>query len=94
MSGNGPSMRDLTQMINSIMGHQVLSEQQLQQIMSGAKRAHDRGGMNAVLEYLMKVTQADVDMRELKEFAKDVKANPHKGMDILQGKKRLPRKKK
>lgn len=94
MSGNSPSMRDLAQMINSVMGHKVLTEQQLEQIMRGAKRAHDKGGMNAVLEYLMKVTQADVDMKELKQFANDVKSNPDLGMDMLQGKKRIPRKRK
>ncbi|SEN66150.1 hypothetical protein [Lihuaxuella thermophila] len=94
MSGTGPSMRDLAQMINSVMGHKVLTEQQLEQIMRGAKRAHDQGGMNAVLAYLMKVTQADVDLKELKQFANNVKSNPDLGKDILQGKKGIPRKRK
>ncbi|MBA4492815.1 hypothetical protein ACFO25_09005 [Paenactinomyces guangxiensis] len=94
MTGNGPSIKDLANMINNVMGYKVLTEQQMEQIMQGAKRANDRGGMGAVLDYLMKVTQADVDKSELKQFAEQVKANPRTGMDILQGKKRIQRRKK
>lgn len=91
-----PTMKDLTQMINNIMGHKVLSEQQLTKIMEGAQKALQRGGMPAVIQYLMKVTQADVDAEELTKFAENVKNNPQMGMDILQGKRsiRPPKKKK
>ncbi|MFC7441443.1 hypothetical protein [Laceyella putida] len=94
MSGNSLSMKDLTELINNVMGQQVLSEQQLTQIMRGAKKAHEQGGMAAVLEYLMKVTQADVDMEELKQFADSIRVNPNMGMDFLTGKKKIRRKKK
>ncbi|MBA4543660.1 MULTISPECIES: hypothetical protein [Thermoactinomyces] len=94
MAGNEITVKDLVQMINSVMGQRVLTEQQMEQILAGAKRAHDRGGMNAVLEYLMKVTRADVDFKELKQFADSIRADPSLGMDILQGKKKVPRKKK
>lgn len=90
---NGLSIKELAQMINAIMGRRVLTEDQLSKIMDGAKVAYDKGGMNAVLEYLMKVTQADVDMGVIKKFAENVQSNPAMGMDILQGKQRLPRKK-
>lgn len=92
----GPSMKDLAQMINNIMGHRVLSEQQLNKIMEGAKKVYEKGGMPAVIQYLMKVTQADVDAQELTQFAESVKSNPQLGMDILEGKKsiRPPKKKK
>jgi hypothetical protein len=50
--------------------------------------------MDAVLQYLMKVTQADVDFGELKRFANQVQKNPQKGLDILQGKSSLPRTKR
>jgi len=93
MSAQGPSIKDLANMINAVMGNRVLTEEQLERIMQGAKKAYDKGGMAAVLEYLMKVTQADVDFHELKQFADAVQSNPHLGMDILQGKKKLPRKK-
>lgn len=90
----GPSMKQLADMINSIMGQRVLSEQQMEQIMAGAKRANERGGMPAVLEYLMKVTRADVDMKDLKQFADQIRSDPQEGMDILKGKKGLPTKKR
>lgn len=88
MSNQGLSMKQLADMINGIMGRKVLSEHQLQQIMEGAKRANREGGMNAVLDYLLKVTQADVDKGDLKRFANQIQANPQLGMDILQGRKR------
>lgn len=91
MAGEGPSVKQLTDMINSMMGQRVLTEKQLNQILAGAKRANERGGMSAVLDYLMKVTQADVGKDELHDFAKDIKRNPELGMDFLQGKRKLPR---
>jgi hypothetical protein len=94
MSNQGMSMKELSQMINSIMGHNVLSEQQLQRIMQGAKKAHDRGGMVAVIDYLMRVTQADIDPQEVLNFAEQVKSNPNMGMDILTGKKNIHPKKR
>lgn len=92
----GPPMKNLAQMINNIMGHRVLSEQQLNRIMEGAKKVYEKGGMPAVIQYLMRVTQADVDAQELTQFAENVKNNPQLGMDILEGKKsiRPPKKKK
>lgn len=74
-------------MINSVLGQSVLTEQQLNQILQGAKKAHQQGGMNAVLDYLMKVTHADVGKQELKQFADSVQSNPKMGMDILQGRR-------
>ena len=43
--------------------------------------------MGAVLDYLMRVTQADVSKQELKQFADSIRSNPKVGMDILQGKR-------
>ncbi|OYD09018.1 hypothetical protein [Paludifilum halophilum] len=87
MAGKGLSTKEMTQLINNVLGQRVLSEQQLNQILSGATKANERGGMGAVLEYLMKVTQADVGKQELKDFADSVQRNPQMGMDMLQGKK-------
>lgn len=84
---NEPNLKQLTNMINAVMGQRVLSEEQLGQIMAGAKRAFDRGGMPLVVEYLMKVTQADVDKDEVTQFAETIQANPQLGRDILEGKK-------
>jgi hypothetical protein len=92
LADQGITIKELTQMINSIMGGRVLTEEQLERILHGARQAHDKGGMNAVLDYLMKVTQADVDFDQLKQFAKNVQTDPNLGMDILKGKKKIPRK--
>lgn len=87
MTNRGPSVKELTQMINSVLGQSVLTEQQMNHILQGAKKAHQQGGMGAVLDYLMKVTQADVGKQELKRFADSIRSNPQMGMDILQGKR-------
>lgn len=76
-------------MINTVMGQHVLSEEQLKQIMNGAKKAFDRGGMPSVVDYLMKVTQADVDKDEVNQFAETIRANPQLGKDILEGRKNI-----
>ncbi|GAA5344069.1 hypothetical protein PLACP1_02290 [Planifilum fimeticola] len=87
MTNKGPSVKELTQMINSVLGQSVLTEQQMNHILQGAKKAHQQGGMGAVLDYLMKVTQADVSKQELKQFADSIRSNPKVGMDILQGRR-------
>ncbi|WP_044642184.1 hypothetical protein [Risungbinella massiliensis] len=94
MSQQNGDLKSLTNMINSFLGTRVLSEQQLNVIMQGAKTAFDRGGMPAVIEYLMKVTQADVDKNELTRFAENVRKNPQIGKDILDGKRSLKGSKK
>ncbi|MXQ53757.1 hypothetical protein [Shimazuella alba] len=91
---NEPNLGQLTNMINTVMGQKVLSEQQLGQIMNGAKRAFDKGGMPMVVEYLMRVTQADVDVEEVTQFAETIRANPQLGRDILEGKKSINQGKK
>lgn len=91
MTGKGPSIKELTQMINSVMGQNVLTEKQLNHILQGAKKAGEREGMSGVLEYLMHVTQADVSKDELQQFADTVRSNPQVGMDMLKGRKRSPR---
>jgi hypothetical protein len=91
---NEPNLGQLTNMINAVMGQKVLNEEQLGQIMAGAKRAFDRGGMPLVVEYLMKVTQADVDKEEVTQFAETIRSNPQLGKDILEGRKSLKHGKK
>jgi hypothetical protein len=89
MAMSNQTMKQLTEMINTIMGQKVLTERQLAQIMQGAKHAKERGGMEAVLEYLIHVTQADVSKEELQQFADVVQQNPQMGMDILKGRKNI-----
>ena len=89
MSCKIPSIKDLTNMINGVMGHEVLTEEKLEQIIKGAKKANEEGGMSQVLDYLIKVTQADVSKDDLQEFAEKVKSDPSLGMDILLGKKKI-----
>ncbi|WP_140413536.1 hypothetical protein [Marininema halotolerans] len=91
--GKGPNHKEMTQLINTMMGQNVLTEKQLGQILEGARRANERGGMSSVLDYLMKVTQADVDKDELTEFADSVRTNPQVGMDLLNGKRGIPKNK-
>lgn len=92
MTGKGPSIKDLTHMINNVMGQNVLTERQLNHILQGAKKAGEQKGMSGVLDYLMHVTQADVSKEELQQFANTVRSNPQVGKEMLEGKKRhIPR---
>lgn len=90
MDKNNMTMKQLTQMINGVMGQNVLTEEHLKKIMDGAVKAKEHGGMGSVLEYLMKVTQADIDSQDLAKFANQVQANPQMGLDILKGQKKAP----
>lgn len=84
------NVEQLTQMINAVMGKEVLTAEKLRKILNGAVKAREHGGMDAVWEYLLKVTQADVDPQEIQQFANQVQSNPQLGMEILSGNKRAP----
>lgn len=94
MSQQNIDLKRLTDLINSFMGGKVLNEQQLNVILNGAKTAYSRGGMPAVIEYLIKVTKTDVDKNELTQFAENIRNNPQIGKEILEGKRKITARKK
>jgi len=65
------------------MGRSVITEEQLSKIIGEARRAHERGGMEAVFDYLLRVTQADVDRDSLRGFAEQVRRDPQKGVSMV-----------
>jgi hypothetical protein len=83
--GNTLSNKEMTRMINSLLGQKVLTEAQLKKIQKGAKQAYHKGGMNGMIRYLMRVTGADVDPNELRAFADLIQSNPQVGKNILEG---------
>jgi hypothetical protein len=80
-----PSTKELTRMINSVLGQKVLTEHQLEQIQKGAMQAYRKGGMDGMIWYLMHVTGADVDPNEMRKFADFIRSNPQVGKNILEG---------
>lgn len=71
--GQSPSTKQLAQWINQVMGQNVMSPSKLDHILKNAKQAHDKGGINGMLDYLQHVTQAPVSKRELRQFGRSVK---------------------
>lgn len=80
---NRGTIREVASWVNSIMGRSVITEEQLSKIIGEARRAHERGGMEAVFDYLLRVTQADVDRDSLRGFAEQVRRDPQKGVSMV-----------
>lgn len=80
-----PSTKQLAQWINQVMGQDVMSQSKLEHILRNAKKAHDRNGINGMLDYLQHVTNAPVSKQELRQFGRSVKenGNPKQAMKSL-----------
>lgn len=82
---NHPSTKQLAQMINQVLGQNVMSPSKLENILRHAKKAHDRNGLDGMLEYLQHVTKAPVSKQELRQFGRSVKqsGDPEQAMKSL-----------
>lgn len=65
-------IKQMSQLINEVMGENVMSPNKLNKILHGAKKAHDKHGMDGMLKYLRHITKAPASMQELREFAQSV----------------------
>lgn len=80
-----PSTKQLSQWINQVMGQDVMSEAKLDTILRNAKKAHDRNGINGMLDYLQHITKAPVSKQELRQFGRSVKksGDPKRAMNSM-----------
>lgn len=72
MSGK-PTKKDFANLINSVMGQDVMTEQKLDRILQEAKQANKTRGPEGLFDYLREITNAPVSNDQIRDIANVVK---------------------
>lgn len=88
MSGK-PSKKDFANLINSVMGQNVMNEQKLDRILQDAKKANATRGPEGLFDYLRELTNAPVNNDQIRDIADMVKksGSPDKALKTLKSQK-------
>lgn len=68
MTAAGPSKKDFADLINGLVGQNVLNGKMLDGILQKAKESYNRQGLDGFFEYIRQLTGAPLDNKELKEL--------------------------
>lgn len=91
MSQRKPTQKDFVDLINSVMGKNVMTEDQLMKFLHDAKHVKDNRGTEGLLEYVQRVTNAPASQSQLKKLADKIKETGNVGsaLDYLKSEKLL-----
>ncbi len=91
MADQKPTKKDFVDLINTVMGQQVMNEDQLTQFLNNAKKAKETHGTEGLLEYIQRVTNAPASKDQLRRLAEQIKetGNPASALDFLKNEKLL-----
>ncbi len=91
MAGQKPTKKDFVDLINTVMGQKIMTEDQLTNFLHNAKNVKDTKGTEGLLEYIQRVTNAPASKDQLKNLADEIKrtGNPGSAIDFLKGEKLL-----
>jgi len=86
-----PSKKDFVDLINTVMGKEVMNEDQLSRFLDEAKKVKDTQGTEGLLEYVQKVTNAPTSKDQLKNLANTIQSTESVGsaLDFLKNEKLL-----
>ncbi|WP_054950223.1 hypothetical protein [Numidum massiliense] len=84
-----PSKKDFANLINSVLGQDVMTEKKLDRILYDAKRAKETRGTEGLFNYLRQITNAPVSNEQIKSIADMVKnsGGPDKALEALKNQK-------
>lgn len=85
MTEQKPGKKDFVDLINSVMGQKVMSEDKLTQFLDEAKKVKETKGTEGFLDFVQKSTNAPASKDQLRKLAENIKksGNPYKAMDFL-----------
>ena len=91
MADQKPTKKDFVDLINTVMGHEVMNEDQLSRFLEEAKRAKDSKGTEGLLDYVQRVTNAPTSKDQLRRMADQIQKTGNVGsaLDFLKDEKLL-----
>lgn len=89
MADQRPTKKDFVDLINSVMGREIMNEDQLTNFLNDAKKVNDTKGTEGLLEYIQNVTNAPASKDQLSRLAKEIEhtGNPISAIDFLKNEK-------
>lgn len=89
MANKKPTKKDFADLINTVMGQEVMNEEQLSNFLDSAKKVKDTRGTEGLLDYIQQVTNAPASKDQLKNLANNIQKNgsPSAALDFLKGEK-------
>lgn len=91
MADQKPTKKDFVDLINTVMGQKVMTEDQLTNFLDDAKKVNDSRGTEGLIEYIQGVTHAPGSKNQLKDLADVIQksGDPNKAIDYLKKEKLL-----
>ncbi|GBF10168.1 hypothetical protein TEPIDINF_001813 [Tepidibacillus infernus] len=85
MAEQKPTKKDFVDLINTVMGTNVMTEDQLTRFLNEAKHVKDTSGTEGLLEYVQRVTNAPTSKDQLKKLANQIQQTGSAGaaLDFL-----------
>ncbi|OEF99417.1 hypothetical protein BHF71_02200 [Vulcanibacillus modesticaldus] len=85
MTQQKPSKKDFVDLINSLMGQKIMTEDQLTKFLNDAKKVKETKGTEGFLEFVQKTTNAPASKDQLERLADEIKrsGNPVNAIDFL-----------
>ncbi|MFV9511317.1 hypothetical protein [Tepidibacillus sp. LV47] len=91
MADQRPTKKDFVDLINSVMGREVMNEDQLSRFLEEAKKVKETKGTEGLLEYVQRVTNAPTSKDQLRRMAEEIQKTGSVGsaLDFLKNEKLL-----
>lgn len=85
MTDKKATKKDFVNLINSVVGENIMTENQLSQFLSEAQKINSTKGTEGLLDYVKKTTNAPASDNQLKGLANNIKktGNPGSAVDYL-----------
>ncbi|SMO62291.1 hypothetical protein [Melghirimyces algeriensis] len=68
MASSGPTKKDFADLINQMMGQNVVNSQLLDQVLKEAKKGYHQQGLEGFFEYIRNLTNIPLSNTELKQL--------------------------
>ncbi|PTX58278.1 hypothetical protein C8P63_11725 [Melghirimyces profundicolus] len=68
MTATGPSKKDFADLVNQMVGQNVVNDKMMDDILKNAKNSYNRNGLDGFFEYIRRLTGAPLSNQELKQL--------------------------
>ncbi len=72
MANQKPTKKDFVDLINTVMGQEIMTEDYLTQFLNEAKKVKDTRGTEGLVEYVQRITNAPASTDQLQRLAKQI----------------------
>lgn len=92
MSQSGPSKKEFADLINHVLGRNVMNEKVMDRLLQEAKENYQRRGMDGIFDLVRQMTQAPFSNQEMKTMMDTIlhSSSPGQALERLGGQDWIP----